>query len=162
MFLVIALCFFAFILSAQHVGFHVGKGSNDPNFTNRDKSYLLKKPHYWYNLGFKASENGNFQEAFDDFTKAISLDSAYAAAYNCRGTVRCYLKEYYKAIMDFDSAIKYAPNEASAYNNRAAVFEQLNMLKVAIRDYQKAVNLVPSIRRYQLNLENALEKDTVK
>jgi len=136
--------------------------SCDPGFYHSNNSNLLKDSHYWYNKGYTATENNNFDEALDDFTKAINLDSTYSEAYNYRGLLRCHFTDYYKALMDFDNAIKFNPKEASAYNNRAAVFEELNMIKVAIRDYKKAVQLAPFTKRYKTNLSDALEKDTLR
>lgn len=151
-----------YCLAQRHSSCHSAFWCCDPGFYHSNNSNLLKNSHYWYNKGYAATENNNFDEALDDFTKAINLDSTYSEAYNYRGLLRCHFTDYYKALMDFDNAIKFNPREASAYINRAAVFEELNMLKVAIRDYKKAVQLAPSTKRYKTNLSDALEKDTLR
>ena len=128
----------------------------------RQNSNTQQNVYYWFYKGYKAVENGNYQEAIANYTRAINLDSSFSEAYRYRGIARCYAKNYYEAIPDFDIAIKLDPEDAASYNGRGAVYEELHILKVAIQDYAKAVELAPHNRRYKENLSDAQDKEAAK
>ena len=70
----------------------------------RQNSNTQQNVYYWFYKGYKAVENGNYQEAIANYTRAINLDSSFSEAYRYRGIARCYAKNYYEAIPDFDIA----------------------------------------------------------
>jgi tetratricopeptide (TPR) repeat protein len=144
-------CLFFGSLKAQRQG-----GNNPKNANAQQNAY------YWMYKGYTAVENGNYQEAITNYTKAINLDSSFSEAYRYRGIAKCYAKNYYEAIPDFDSAIKLDPEDAASYNSRGAVYEELHILKVAIKDYAKAVELAPHNKRYKENLSDAQDIEAAK
>jgi len=145
-----------------HVGGSAGIRCNDPGFYGAGYagSIGIADNAYWYQLGYNAQNDEDYDAAITDFTKAIEKDSTDADSYNYRGMAYCQVGESYKAIMDFDEVIKLNPNKASAYNNRAAVFESLGMIEAAVKDYQRAVYLKPLSRRFKNNLKAIEEKYT--
>ena len=59
----------------------------------------------FYNSGVEKSEQGDYQGAIDDWSKAIEIDPRQTLAYYNRGNAKIILKEYQGAIMI--SARKY-------------------------------------------------------
>jgi tetratricopeptide (TPR) repeat protein len=64
-------------------------------------------------------KDGDFDSAIAEFTKAIRLDPAAAAAYNNRGFAYRRKRDYDRAIADFTDAVKLAPDNADYKNNLA-------------------------------------------
>lgn len=143
--------------------FHVGGGShilgcNDPGFYHNGFANPNFDADFWFQQGATAQGNDNYNDAIDDYTKAIQMDSTDAESLNYRGMAYCQVDEPYKAIMDFDQVIKLNPKSASAYNNRGAVFENLGMMAASVKDYQRACELDEWSMKYRRNLREAQEK----
>ena len=82
----------------------------------------------YYNRGFAYDELGQYQEAINDFDKAIQLDPNYITVYNNRGVVHGKLGEYEQAIQDFNKIIELNPGDdiaASAASVVASLFRSL-------------------------------------
>ena len=62
-------------------------------------------------------------------------------AYNNRGFVQYYLKQYPAAVKDFTLAIKYAPMTAAFYINRAKVYRALGQEDKAEADEERVKKL---------------------
>lgn len=59
------------------------------------------------------------EEAVDDYTRAIQLDSSLIEAYNNRGVLYMSLGEYDKAEADFAQTLEINPDFIEGYNNQA-------------------------------------------
>ncbi|MBM4432468.1 MAG: tetratricopeptide repeat protein [Chloroflexi bacterium] len=68
-----------------------------------------------YNRGCELLDEGEYDEAIDEFTKAIELDPAYADAYSNRGWAYAITEQYDRAIADYNRAIELDPQNASVY-----------------------------------------------
>ena len=123
---------------------------------------LQQSEYYWIYKGYTAVDNGKYDEAIANYTKAISLNPSFMEAYRYRGTAYCFVKKYNEALADFDRAIKLDPEDAASFNCRGSVYEELGILSMAIKDYKKAVELVPFNKHYKDNLEKALEKEAAR
>ncbi|MBD6617311.1 tetratricopeptide repeat protein [Komarekiella sp. 'clone 1'] len=94
-----------------------------------------------YQQGVNKYEAGKFQEAVEDFTKAIQSDSQNALAYNRRGDTFYRLGDYQKAQADSSQAILLNPQDANAYYDRGFSLYELGKYKEAIADYTQAIKL---------------------
>ncbi|WP_193199894.1 tetratricopeptide repeat protein [Nostoc sp. MG11] len=94
-----------------------------------------------YKQGVSKYEGGKFQEAIEDFTQAIELDSQNALAYNRRGDAFYRLGDYQKAQADSSQAIVLNPQDANAYYDRGFSLYELGKYKEAIADYTQAIKL---------------------
>ena len=89
--------------------------------------------------GIEHAQKGEYQEAVDDFTRAIKIKPDFADAYYNRGLVYYNLGKYQEAVDDYTRAIKIKPDYASAYLNRGITKEKLGIDDCS--DYKKACEL---------------------
>ena len=107
--------------------------------------------------GNRAVEEGRQQDAIDEYSNAIKLDSNCAGAYYNRGNVYDDLGQEEKAIKDYDKAIELDSNYAGAYNNRGIVYYNLGQEERAIKDYDKAIELDPNDAKAYNNRGNVYD-----
>lgn len=62
-------------------------------------------------------QDGNMAVALEELRGAITVDPAYAPAYNVRGLVHAFLKESDRAEEDFRKALNLAPTDPEVNNN---------------------------------------------
>ena len=91
--------------------------------------------------GDSYAEEGQHEQAIQDFGEAIRLDPQNAGAYHNRGVAYARLGQYEQAIQDFDEAIRLDPQLGSAYYNRGAVYAGIGEAKEAARDFARAKEL---------------------
>jgi tetratricopeptide (TPR) repeat protein len=96
-------------------------------------------PVPYNNLGDLNLEMRRYQEAIDNFDKAISIDPRYPEAYNNRGLARRALRQYAKAADDLAEAIKLDPLSAVYPSNRGLIYLDLGSFPEAIRDFSQAI-----------------------
>lgn len=73
------------------------------------------------------SHIGQYQSAFPDFDKAITINANYARAYFLRANAYRFLGDENSAIEDYSSAVKLDPNMTDAYSNRALCYRRLGV-----------------------------------
>lgn len=99
-------------------------------------------------------QQGQFDEAIDDFMKALTKVNEDSKTYQDAlrqlvltyndFAVECYSKGYYEeAISLLDQAIKRERNEKGFYTNRGDSFRMVGYLSFALADYQQALELDP-------------------
>ncbi len=79
-----------------------------------------------------------YQDAIDDFTKAIKLKPLDYKGYYNRGIVYYLLDNFDAAKADFTNAIEINPDYANAYFNRGLVYKNQENPKNASVDFYKA------------------------
>ena len=94
-----------------------------------------------YVRGKEHLDEGKYEFATDEFTKAIDLNPDYSQAYNSRGIAYDKLQQYQRAIQDYDQSIRKGLNHASGYYNRGNAYSRLDQNERAIQDYDKAIQL---------------------
>ncbi len=72
-----------------------------------------------YKAGEEFLEKEKYQDAIDQYTKAIQTDPKYTNAYVQRGMAYSLLKKYKEAGEDFERAIVFEPKEPEFYRNAA-------------------------------------------
>ncbi len=92
----------------------------------------------WFDKGYAAPDE-NLKIEY--FTKAIELDSQYAAAYNNRGNAYQALGQNDKALDDFNKAIELNTEFEPAYINRGNIYQQMGKNEEAIQDFSRAIVL---------------------
>lgn len=80
-----------------------------------------------------------YQDAINDYAKAIELNPKNPKAYLNRGISKAKMKDYQGAIEDFTKVTKLEPNNSKAFYNRGLVKAYLKDYKYAIEDFTNAI-----------------------
>lgn len=91
------------------------------------------------NRGLKHQSMQQFQNAYDDFTKAIALFGTDGKTYFNRALVLNAMGRYRDALTDLDSAVVHNPDQAILYATRGQLHAMLSDTARAIIDSEKAV-----------------------
>ncbi|WP_455220652.1 tetratricopeptide repeat protein [Kaarinaea lacus] len=86
---------------------------------------------------------GHYQEAVEDFTNAIDLNSRYVTAYINRANAFAKLEQYKPAYQDFATAQKLSPNNPAIYAIRGSLNFLLGRFSDAVADYKYYLSLKP-------------------
>ncbi len=86
---------------------------------------IIKKsqrvPIAYNNRALAKLQKGDHEGAFEDFSMALKLDTAYTEAYVNRGLINYNKGKYDEALHDYNKSLKLNPNLGAAYYNRALV-----------------------------------------
>ncbi|MDY0216726.1 MAG: tetratricopeptide repeat protein [Bacteroidales bacterium] len=118
-------------------------------FTDVLKSY----PDSYVGLNNRGSiyyEQGKFQQAFNDFSESIQVNSNNPYAYNNRAVLFLASGKIDEAMEDLNTAIAQRSDYADAYSNRGSA-KGMRMDIKAIDDHNKAVSLAPNEGKYYYN-----------
>ncbi|MFM6396297.1 MAG: tetratricopeptide repeat protein, partial [Planktothrix sp.] len=102
---------------------------------NNAKNHLFDQ---YFNQGITLANQGNYQQAIEQLTRALTLNPNHADAYIWRNYVYHCLNKYQQAIDDCNQAIRLNPNDSIAYNNRAFAYNSLKNYEQAIDDCNQA------------------------
>ena len=71
--------------------------------------FILVK--YYYYSGYSKQNSKDLEGAIFDYTKVLTYDKSFTAAYISRGSAYLDLKKINEAIADYTEAIKQTPND---------------------------------------------------
>lgn len=97
---------------------------------------LKEAPDYYLFYMQKADllfEKNQYDDAVNNYTKAIALRPDFVDSYNNRGHIYAAMKKYKEAISDFSGSIAIKPNQ-EAYLNRCISYSNINDLDNAVKD----------------------------
>jgi len=112
------------------------KNINTPQFENIELNYIEE--------GDQLIEQGDFDRAIIDYTKAISLydnDEDRAMSYLYRSTAYIAKSDYHNAITDTNAAIKTGYFLDNAYLARGIAYLNLGPMGQAFDDWKKSADL---------------------
>jgi serine/threonine protein kinase len=92
-------------------------------------------------IGIGCLERQNYNDAIENFTRAINLNPDYSEAYNNRGIAYAAQGAHDQAIADYNRAIKLNPEFFHAYVNRGKLHHDNGAYARAIEDYGRAIEL---------------------
>ncbi len=95
------------------------------------------------NRGEQYVEEGQEQEAFDDFSQAIEYDATRWKALHNRAVSNAMFGRFEDALADFTSTIELNGNFGDAFFNRAEVLYEMGQYEASIEDYNQAARLMP-------------------
>ena len=102
-------------------------------------------PDAYLNRGVTLESLKRFDEAIQDFDRAISLNPTNAEAYSNLGITENHLKHYDNALAKYDEAISIDPKCAEAYSNRGITLGELKKYDEALINFDQAIALNPDI-----------------
>ena len=80
----------------------------------------------------------NYEDAIEDYTKAIEIDPNNDLSYELRADAKSELRDYQGAINDYSKAIEINPKKVYLYNYRASAKRILGDNEGADKDDRKA------------------------
>ena len=97
----------------------------------------------WFQKGYNAGMNGEYNAEISLYLKAIELNPDYANAYINLGIAYGKQDNYTKAIQIWEKTIELNPDDANAYINLGIAYGEQNNYTKAIQSYEKALELKP-------------------
>ncbi len=91
--------------------------------------------------GDRYSRNGVYEQAIENYTRAIELDEAFAEAYFNRGVSYYELGRYQDAITDLSQAIRLNPTDDNYYSRRSLAYLFADQLELAQSDQDRCDEL---------------------
>jgi len=112
--------------------------------------------------GFMAYRRGDYQKAFDHYTKVVGADdlsqTERAVAFLLRGQSASAKGDYDQAVQDFTMAVNLKMNYAMAYYLRSLAYEAQGQMSRAYEDVKKAVEYDPERAMFQTKLTQLKNK----
>ncbi|GEM_PF-713875 len=105
-----------------------------------DATYTAKTFQAYKDIGKYAYENGDYNNALEDLSRAIDIRTDDGEVYFLRGMVYLYKKENKMASDDLDKAIELKFDSAELYYNRGYLYQQQGLYSDAINDYDTAIS----------------------
>ncbi len=130
----------------------------------RDKTVYLRKPNAYrlteqemkaaraevpttvkefLSRGYQLLERSEFEDAIQDFSRALELEPTNADALSNRGLAYVWTDAFDDAAKDLDAAEKLAPRHIVAASARGLMAERQGFSKQAIAAYSKALDIQP-------------------
>jgi tetratricopeptide (TPR) repeat protein len=86
-------------------------------------------------------DKGQYEQALEDYARAVETNPQDAEAFNSRGTTYIALERYRLAVDDFDQAIRINPSSPVALGNRCFAKAVLGELEQALSDCTDALRI---------------------
>ena len=96
-----------------------------------------------FDEGLRLYELGRYEEAIEEFDKAIELDPNDPDYHYYKGIALYELHKYEEAIEEFDKAIELDPNDPVYHYNKGLALGELHKYEEAIKEFDKAIELNP-------------------
>jgi protein O-mannosyl-transferase len=129
------------------------------NLTTLYTATLNKNPGCWmahYNLGIVFSDEGETDQAIDQYRQAVALRPDYAEAHYNLGRLLVEQGHLDDAIAHYQKAVAINPADAEAENNLGVTLFGIGRVDEAIVHYQKALEIQSDYAEASCNLANAL------
>lgn len=116
----------------------------------KHKSPNLIRPYN--NLGEAHDKLGNYDQAVDEFKKALNINPNYFFGLNNLGNVYGKQKKYEEAISYFQKALNQKPDYSPAHYNIARAYHLVGKKQEAAESYRKAIQFNPYFEQAYYNL----------
>jgi tetratricopeptide (TPR) repeat protein len=121
--------------------------------------YRMNQPFYvHFDKGTEYLELGQYQNAIEEYDKAIRLKPNNAGTYYDRGMAYHHLGQYQSAIEDYSKAIELDPKNAEVYNTRGYAFHSLGQYQRAIDNYDESIRLQSNLDIAYVRRGNSYDK----
>lgn len=117
----------------------------------RDGSDSDPRPLFW--IGLIHSEQGDYDQAIESYTKAIRLNQGYVMAYRNRALAFMRIGQYERAVRDLNGLIRRDGKDAKSYYQRGIAYERLGNRTQAVDSYEKAVRWDPALAAAKTRLD---------
>jgi len=153
-------------VDAQNLNFAVPINDIKKATSGNDSNVIFNKdsPDLYYSKGVIAENKKDYDNAIENFKKAIALDENYVDAYFELGNI-CYEKGLYDLeIQVFEKATKLVPNNSDGFSYLASAYEDKGQYNSAIGAYKKVLEIKPDDKQaiYQLGILYLVQGDKDK
>ena len=101
-----------------------------PNIAAKPTQTPIIIAAFYYSKGLEYKEEGQYQQAIDQFTTAIQLTPGYSEAYWGRGNAYYELGQFYVAVENYNQVIQLDPNNPAYYVARGDVCNRAQRLHI--------------------------------
>ncbi|MDM8514677.1 tetratricopeptide repeat protein, partial [Desulfobacterales bacterium HSG16] len=122
---------------------NLGKASNKQIRPKRESITIGHNASTYSLLGNTFMKLKNYEEAINQYRKAIEIDPDNTYANTMLGLAFYKQKNYEEAINQYRKAIEIDPDNTYAYNKLGRVFEKQKNYEEAINQYRKAIEIDP-------------------
>ena len=145
----IILCF---TLTRQQLGYwHDNEALYHHALAVTENNYLAH-----HNLGTALYQNGQIDEAINQYRAAILVEPDNAAAHYDLGTALALKGQTIEAISELQESIRLKPDDAESHKNLGTAFGRAGQMDEAISQYREAVKLKPNDAGFRYDLGTAL------
>ena len=109
-------------------------------------------------VGTALTYQGYYQQAVNQFQKAIQLNPNYAPAYMNLGITYYFMKRFADTVSSEQKSIALNPNNPDAYFFLAQGYDKQNNRAEAIRNYKKFLELSLGQNRYKVYMDTAKQR----
>ncbi|OQX54533.1 MAG: hypothetical protein B5M48_00245 [Candidatus Omnitrophica bacterium 4484_213] len=113
------------------------------SFPTKSASFSEDDFDMYFNRGTDYLENGDYERAISDLSKAIEIHPNDDEAYSNRGIAYVLQGNHDLAISDFSKAIEINPMLSAAYLNRGRAYDERGNYDFAISDFNSAIKIDP-------------------
>ena len=117
------------------------------------KKVTVKRPEFYYNLGYAYALSAKLNEATTYFNATIRLNSDFVFAYNNLGCALWGVGKYSEAIRKFQEATDRNPSYADAYFNSGIAYFFLSRYDEAYNKFQLTLDVNPDFLEARTYLE---------
>lgn len=117
------------------------------------KRITVKRPEFYYNLGYAYALNSKLNEATTYFNATIRLNSDFVFAYNNLGCALWGMGKYSDAIRKLQEATDRRPSYADAYFNSGIAYFILSRYEEAYSKFQLTLDVKPDFQEARDYLE---------
>jgi tetratricopeptide (TPR) repeat protein len=91
-----------------------------------------------------SAQAGEFETAFNDFSRTIQINGKFAKAYSNRAALFVVAGNIPPALQDYSKAIELDPELAVAHRGLGRAYHLAGQLKESVRHYDEAISLSPN------------------
>ncbi|XP_037090326.1 tetratricopeptide repeat protein 12-like [Pollicipes pollicipes] len=117
----------------------------------------------WKEKAIQAFREGKYEEALDEYTKALALLKDSCLLYTSRAQTYLKLNRASEALQDLDWALRLDETSLRAWIHKGKAHQQLGQLQLAVQSFEKAIKLHPDnadvVRVYIRDIERARERN---
>lgn len=106
-----------------------------PTMASEDKSIENN------NIAFRLAKENKYLDALFFADKSIEFNPHNHAAFDTRGYIKYFLKDFKSALEDFNKSIELEDNHAVKYFHRGNVFKEIGKIEDALEDWQIAAEM---------------------
>lgn len=130
---------FIFVILSACSGYN--KNSEKISNNTHTLDATAKSAEYFYTIGNDSFDKGNYQAAFELYSKAIEIDSNYTSALYNRSFIYEMNRDYEGQIKELNKVIALDTTHHNAYFYRGRAYYKLNKFEEAFKDFKHTINV---------------------